>query len=118
MPTITFDSHEADAIIILGAETYFNAPEYGGDTVNQFALERLRYGAHLFQRTGKPVLVSGGNPAGGDAEGKLMREVLMQDFSVPVRWAEVRSENTLENARLSFDILPALKDRDSYGAAR
>ena len=107
MPAITFDPHEADAIVILGAGTYFNAPEYGSDTVNQFALERLRYGAHLFKRTGKPVLVSGGHPAGGEAEGKLMREVLMQDFSVPVRWAEVRSENTLENARLSYQILKA-----------
>lgn len=106
-PAITFDQHEAEAIIILGAGTYFNAPEYGGDTVNCFALERLRYGARLYERTGKPVLVSGGNPAGGEAEGRLMKEALEHDFKVPVKWVEDRSDNTFENAKFSYQVLRA-----------
>ncbi|MHB0992628.1 MAG: YdcF family protein [Burkholderiales bacterium] len=97
----------ADAIVILGAGTYFNAPEYGGDTVNDFALVRLRYGARLFRATGLPVAVSGGSPDGGVAEAKLMRTALQQDFGVPVRWAEPASTNTRENARNSRVLLPA-----------
>lgn len=106
-PAITSDQHDAEAIIILGAGTYFNAPEYGGDTVNQFALERLRYGARLHERTGKPILVSGGNPAGGIPDGQLMKEALEHDFKVPVRWVEDRSDNTDENARFSYQVLKA-----------
>src|SRR3972149_1499438 len=35
----------ADAIVVLGGGTYFNAPEYGADTVGDFTLVRLRYAA-------------------------------------------------------------------------
>ena len=55
------------AIIVLGAGTYFHAPEYGATTVNGNALVRLRYAAHLQRQTGKPVLVTGGSPEGGPA---------------------------------------------------
>jgi uncharacterized SAM-binding protein YcdF (DUF218 family) len=54
------------AIVVPGAGTCFNAPEYGGDTVNRFALERLRYAAALHRKSGRPILVSGGRPAGND----------------------------------------------------
>ena len=104
-PALASDRHKAEAIVILGAGTYFNAPEYGGDTVNQFALERLRYGARLYERTGKPILVSGGSPAGGVPESILMKEALEHDFKVPVRWAETHSNNTDENACFSFQML-------------
>lgn len=96
---------QAGAIVVLGAGTYFDAPEYGGDTVNALALERLRYAAHLYRATGKPVLTTGGNPAGGTPEGLLMKRVLQQDFGVPVRWTEDASENTYQNARFSYRIL-------------
>lgn len=98
----------AQAIVILGAGTYFDAPEYGGDTVNRLSLERLRYGARLHRHTGKPILVTGGNPAGGTPEGLLMKGVLEKDFGVPVRWTEDASRNTYENARFSRDILKPL----------
>ena len=67
----------ADAIVVLGGGTYPNAPEYGGDTVNEFTLVRLRYAARLARETGKPVLVTGGNPAGNRIpEGEQMKAVL------------------------------------------
>lgn len=97
---------DADAIVILGAGTYFDAPEYGGDTVSRYALERLRYGARLYRATHAPVLVTGGNPAGGIAEGILMRDALVEDFNVPVRWVESHSNTTWENARKSRALLP------------
>ncbi|MHB1678646.1 MAG: YdcF family protein [Sulfuriferula sp.] len=96
----------ADAIVILGAGTYFNAPEYRGDTVNDYALARLRYGARLYRATHLPIAVSGGNPDGGVPEATLMQLTLLQDFAVPVRWVEARSTNTRENARASRALLP------------
>lgn len=94
-----------DAIVVLGAGTYFNAPEYGADTVSAMSLERLRYAARLQHATAKPLLVTGGSPAGGTAEGVLMKAALEQDFRVPVRWAETASDNTRENAVFSASIL-------------
>lgn len=97
----------AEAIVILGAGTYYDAPEYGGDTINHLALERLRYGARLARETGLPILVSGGSPAGGAPEARLMQAALEQDFRVPVRWAETHSSTTWSNARNSHALLAA-----------
>jgi uncharacterized SAM-binding protein YcdF (DUF218 family) len=97
---------QADAIVVLGGGTYFHAPEFGGDTVSDASLQRLRYAARLYRETGKPILVTGGTPLGNDlSEAAQMKKVLEQEFNVPVRWAEGASNNTLENARLSREIL-------------
>src|SRR5689334_16456277 len=40
-------SSGAEAIVILSAGFERYAPEYGGATVDQLTLQRLRYGAHL-----------------------------------------------------------------------
>ncbi|MGH8671679.1 MAG: YdcF family protein [Burkholderiales bacterium] len=104
-PLATLDT-DAGAIVVLGGGTYPFAPEYGGDTVNRFTLERLRYAARLYAKTGKPILVSGGNPLGyAKSEGAAMREALEGDFGVPVKWVEEHSRNTWENARLSAPLL-------------
>lgn len=96
----------ADAIVVLGGGTYFHAPEYGGDTVSKDTLERLRYAAKLHRETGKPILVTGGKPLGNSmSEAEQMKQVLEREFNVPVRWAEEASENTLENASLSRQLL-------------
>lgn len=94
------------AIVVLGAGTYFNAPEYGATTVNAQALVRLRYAAYLHRIVRKPVLVTGGSPEGAPvAQAAHMAQVLQRDFRVPVTWREERSRTTAENARLSRDIL-------------
>jgi uncharacterized SAM-binding protein YcdF (DUF218 family) len=100
----------ADAIVILGGGSYFNAPEYDGEnTVSEAALPRVRYGAHLYRATHTPILVTGGAPGGGQSsEAAQMRKVLEQDFLIPVRWLEEHSDNTLENARNSFAVLHPL----------
>lgn len=96
----------ADAIVVLGGGTYFHAPEYGADTVGDFTLVRLRYAAKLQRETGKALLVTGGKPLGNDlSEAQQMKSVLEQEFKVPVRWAEDASDNTLENARYSYQLL-------------
>lgn len=96
------------AIVVLGAGTYFNAPEYGGDTVNSQGLVRLRYAAYLHRATAKPILVTGGSPRGAaQAEAAHMAAALARDFGVPVAWIEDQSRTTLENARYSRNVLGA-----------
>ena len=97
----------ADAIVVLGAGTYFKALEYGEqDTVDGGTLIRLRYGAKLHRETGKPVLVTAGKPMGNQISGaQQMRAVLEQEFHIPVRWSEDSSDNTYENALYSYHIL-------------
>ncbi len=96
----------ADAIVVLGGGTYFHAPEYGADTVSMESLVRLRFAAKLQRETGKPILVTGGAPLGNStSEAEQMKQVLVQEFNVPVQWAETASDNTLENARLSRQLL-------------
>ena len=63
---------EAQAIVVLGAGKRTHAPEFGGETVNRLALERLRYAATLARETRLPMLVSGGAPAGDTPEASLM----------------------------------------------
>lgn len=99
-------NQSGEAIVVLGGGTYFSAPEYGGDTVKAHTLARLRYAARLQRSLNKPVLVTGGSPEGSRvAEAELMRQVLQQDFQVPVQWSEQGSHNTLESARSSYRLL-------------
>lgn len=97
---------EAQAIVVLGGGRHRQTPEYGGDTVSEPSLARLRYAAKLYRETGLPILVTGGAPDGGKiSEGEAMRDVLTKGFGAPVRWVEGASINTRENARLSAKLL-------------
>lgn len=97
---------EVQAIVILGGGKNNNAPEYGGaDTINKWTLERLRYGTHLQQKTGKPILVTGGAPYGGRPEADAMAEALRQDFHAKNIWIEDHSNDTAENAIYSAKML-------------
>lgn len=103
------DASGAQAIVVLGGGMHDAAPEYGAvATVNAGTLERVRYAAWLSRQTRLPVLASGGRthptPA---AEAELMKSVLENEFSTPVRWIETESRNTFENARASARILRA-----------
>ena len=97
---------KAQAIVILGGGTNIRAPEYKGYTVSHYGLERIRYGAYLQRRIGKPILVSGGDVYGiGSSEAEQMKLILENDFHVPVKWSEGNSRDTRENAYNSFSIL-------------
>ena len=97
---------EAQAIVVFLADFRADAAEFGGDSVGPMTLERLRYAAHLSRQTGLPILTSGGVPRRGTpALAQLGRDVLEQEFQVPVRWSEPRSANTAQNARFSAEIL-------------
>ena len=109
-------SQSASAIVILGGGTYFNAPEYARqDTVSEAALVRLRYGARLQRELKLPILVTGGKPLGNStSEAQQMRAALEQDFRVQVQWTEDSSDNTLENARNSFQTLQKVGIKKIY----
>ncbi|UTH74561.1 YdcF family protein [Chromobacterium sp. IIBBL 290-4] len=93
-----------DAIVVLSGGKR-PAAEYGDMEPNGMTLARLRYGAYLAKASHKPLLVTGGAPLGGEAEGKVMARALQRDFGVRARWVEDRSNTTLENALFSADIL-------------
>ena len=98
----------ADAIVVLGGGTYFNAPEYAGDTVSHASLERVRYAAWLYRYTNKPLLMTGGTPLGNrSAEAQLMQSLMEKEFNIEVKWVEAQSNNTFENAHYSYQILQA-----------
>ena len=100
------DAQDAQAIVILGSGLNIAAEEYGGDTVNERSLVRLRYGATLARRHQLPVLVSGGLPRTAQrTEADVIADILEQEFGVPVRWRETRSRDTADNATMSAQIL-------------
>ncbi|MBF0107531.1 MAG: YdcF family protein [Deltaproteobacteria bacterium] len=97
----------AQAIVILGGGVYSHAAEYGGlSTLSGSPMERVKYGAYLFDKTGLPILVSGGDPLNtGVREGDVMKSVMEEALMTPVTWVENRSRDTYENAAFSYDIL-------------
>jgi len=95
------NKNRAQAIVVLGAGRYSDAPEYGGDTVSQFELVRLRYAVHLYHLSQLPLVLVGGATAaekGRTPESLLMKESAMNDFGIPVMWTEEHSRTTAENA--------------------
>ncbi|KIA79080.1 YdcF family protein [Chromobacterium phragmitis] len=93
-----------EAIVVLGGGKK-PAPEYGRNEPGADTLARLRYGAYLARQTGKPLLVTGGAPLGGEPEGEVMARTLREDYGLTPRWVESRSNTTLENAQFSAALL-------------
>lgn len=94
------------AIVVLGGGKK-PAPEYGRNEPSADTLMRLRYAVHLARHSGRPVLVSGGAPLGGEPEGRVMARTLAEDYGVKPRWVEQGSDTTFDNARLSAQLLKA-----------
>jgi uncharacterized SAM-binding protein YcdF (DUF218 family) len=115
IPYVPIRGDEADAIVILGGGVHPGGLEYGtGSVLATRTIERVRYGAWLHRRTGKPILVTGGAPPGLASEGRLMRALLEEEFGIPVAFAEERASNTHENARFSAEWLGSAGIRRIY----
>lgn len=103
------DRTRPQAVVVLGGGAELGMTEYGkpgGADLSEYSLQRLRYGAFLARRTHLPVLVSGGAPSGFPiAEGRLMAQVLDEEFGLPARWVEAQSTNTAQNADFSAAML-------------
>jgi uncharacterized SAM-binding protein YcdF (DUF218 family) len=93
---------QVQAIVVLGGGVQAEAPEYGTAQPSSHTLARLRYGASLARRTGRPLAFAGG--VGWAAartdfppEAEVAARVL-QEFGLALRWADSRSRDTAENA--------------------
>ncbi|RMG36581.1 MAG: YdcF family protein [Gammaproteobacteria bacterium] len=96
----------AQAIVVLAAGRYTDAPEYGGDSIGPISLQRVRYAAFVQRRTGLPLIVSGGSPAHQSPPiGRLMARVLQDELQAPVAGVEDQSLNTRENAAFTARLL-------------
>jgi uncharacterized SAM-binding protein YcdF (DUF218 family) len=107
-PTPLYDlqAGQAQAVVILGSGRNLAAPEYGGQTLGSYGLERARYGVRLAKATALPLLVTGGRvePV-GRSEAELMQEIIEKEFAIPVRWVEAQSSTTWESARATAGLL-------------
>lgn len=96
------------AIVVLGAGRNQEAVEYGGTMSASVEMERLHYAAYLHRKTGIPILISGGKAGSNPkSEAEFMRDVMQEEFNVPVQWLEVDSHTTWENAEFTDRILTA-----------
>jgi uncharacterized SAM-binding protein YcdF (DUF218 family) len=103
----------ADAIVILAGGLNRSAVEWGGESVNDFTLQRVRYGAHLARASGLPVYVTGGLLGNArDSEANRMAQVLVRDYGITPKWIDNEAETTRGNA------LMAAKDLRPLGIAR
>ncbi len=95
------------AIIVLGGD----APDLlnpSGLEPGLNTLDHLRSGAALQRRTALPILVAGGQrPDARTARSAGMAASLREDFQVPVRWEEGRSQNIWQAARYGAALLRA-----------
>ena len=96
------------AVVVLAGGMTRNAPEWGGDSVGLYTLQRARYGAWLARKTQLPLLVTGAAPLEGHrGEAALMRGLITQEFGVPVRWFDENARTTAGNAREAAALLRA-----------
>ena len=108
LPSEAATGGKPGAIVILTADL----ERFGGDEPGfgpgRLTLDRERACSILFRRVQLPVLVTGGVLRGGDPPiAVVTAQSLRDDFQVPVRWIEMRSRDTWENAAYSAQILRA-----------
>ena len=108
LPATQLTAPQGQAIVILSGGRNPAAPEYDNqDTLSMRTLERVRYGAWLHRHTRLPILATGGKvyASSRPAEAELIRQVLTEEFQVPVQWIERYSRNSWQNAEYSQVIL-------------
>ena len=98
------------AIVVLGGGVLPSAAEYGVAQPGPHTLARLRYGAWLARRTGKPLAFAGGigwaaAGTGTESEGAVARRVLKEEYGLTPRWVDDQSRDTAENAARMADLL-------------
>jgi uncharacterized SAM-binding protein YcdF (DUF218 family) len=97
-----------EAIVVLSADGFREGGPDQRYNVGELTLDRLRGGAALYRRVKLPILVAGGVLQNAPKPISVeMARSLEQDFGVPVRWIERRSQDTWENATESAAILKA-----------
>ncbi len=99
------------AVLVLGGGARQFVPEYGGSSLDEISLTRLRYGVWLAKQINAPLGFSGG--IGWTAkrlkvsEAAIAERTAREEYATPLRWAEGSSRDTRENAALSVQLLQA-----------
>jgi uncharacterized SAM-binding protein YcdF (DUF218 family) len=100
------EMQRADAIVVLGASVFDNAPDADGPgAISAESLARLHgaYKAHSANK--KPIIISAGQVFGRKPESELSRRVLLK-WGVAPQYiiVETRSRDTAENAQYAGEI--------------
>ena len=103
--------NKVQAIVILGGGVLPQAPEYGMAQPGTNTAARLRYGIWLGRQTGLPLAFAGGIGHGASGtqystEADVAARVAQQEYGITIRWLELASRDTSDNARL---LAPTLK---------
>ena len=101
---------QATAIVVLGGGRESYAPEYGGPSLSDASMQRLRYGLWLSRETALPVAFSGGAghaQTSGPAEAQVAATLAARDFNRPLKWVEDGSRDTREHAARTVALLQA-----------
>ena len=104
------EMHHRSGIVALGSGIQQYAPEYGGPKLTGESLERLRYAIWLGRELKLPVGFSGGlgwAAQEGTAEATAAQAVATQEFKAPLRWVEISSRDTRQNASETVALLRA-----------
>ena len=104
----TMPSIQPTAIVVLGSANRNYSPEYRGVQPDAAAVARLNYAAYLHERTGLPILLSGGvTYGGGGPHSEVMADYMRERLNIVPRWLDTRSRTTEENAQYSRELLAA-----------
>lgn len=108
LPSDAAPGNKPGAIVILSGDI----TRYGGDDPGfgpgRLTLERERAGAAVFRRVPLPILITGGVLQPDEPPiAAVMEQSMRDDFQTPVRWMELRSHDTWQNAEYSVQILRA-----------
>lgn len=99
-------SASAQAIVLLAADAERGQPPDEPDRPGPLTLERIVKAAAVHQSTGLPILVTGGPiPESSGTYADMMSGAMKEAFGIDVRWREMRSRTTLENAAFSAAML-------------
>ncbi len=86
------------AIVVFGGGFYQGQEMHNDWQAGGYSLSRVRYAAHLAKASHLPILLSG-------FEAPAMAYTLSKDLATPVKWQELHSTTTDENARFSAEVL-------------
>lgn len=99
------------AIVVLGSGLHKRAPEYGDQpTLTQQGMVRLRYGVWLARQTGLSLAYSGGRgwaQVEGPSEAETAAQIVRDESGLTMKWLEVDSRDTRENASGMVAVLRA-----------
>lgn len=115
-PTL-LQTQNAKSILVLSASQRHKQSEYGGDTLNDFSIARLRYAAFIHHHTGLPIIVSGGQMKNDRRPlAQLMAETLHDEYkidsqSILIEDKSKTTEQNLDNSSLiakQYGLQPSL----------